>query len=178
MKKTIKPKKAFNGVISVPGDKSISHRAVMFGSLAVGDTVIHGFLNGDDCLSTVGCFKNMGIDIEMDGEKVVVHGKGLNGLNAPDETLNVGNSGTTLRLMSGILSAQKFTSHVTGDSSIQKRPMDRVAKPLALMGADIKSGSSDKILAPVVVKPETIYESLFLCIDSLKMICYTFKHRK
>ena len=151
MKKTIKPKKAFNGVISVPGDKSISHRAVMFGSLAVGDTVIHGFLNGDDCLSTVGCFKNMGIDIEMDGEKVVVHGKGLNGLNAPDETLNVGNSGTTLRLMSGILSAQKFTSHVTGDSSIQKRPMDRVAKPLALMGADIKSGSSDKILAPVTI---------------------------
>ncbi len=151
MKKTIKSKKAFNSVITVPGDKSISHRAVMFGSLAVGDTVIHGFLNGDDCLSTVGCFKNMGIDIEMDGEKVVVHGKGLNGLNPPAKTLDVGNSGTTLRLISGILSAQKFVSHVTGDSSIQKRPMDRVAKPLALMGADIKSGSSDKILAPVTI---------------------------
>ncbi|MBE6008853.1 MAG: 3-phosphoshikimate 1-carboxyvinyltransferase [Lachnospiraceae bacterium] len=151
MKKTIKPVKAFNAVITIPGDKSISHRAVMFGSLAVGDTVIRGFLNGDDCLSTVGCFKNMGIDIEMDKEKVVVHGKGLNGLTPPVSVLDVGNSGTTLRLMSGILSAQKFTSCVTGDSSIQKRPMDRVAKPLSLMGADIKSTAPDKILAPVTI---------------------------
>ena len=151
MKKTITPKNKFNATITVPGDKSISHRAVMFGSLAVGDTVIKGFLNGDDCLSTVGCFKAMGIDIEMDDEKVVVHGKGLKGLNAPSSTLDVGNSGTTLRLMSGILSAQNFTSTVTGDSSIQKRPMDRVAKPLSLMGADIKSSSPDKTLAPVTI---------------------------
>ena len=151
MKKIIKAKKAFNSVITVPGDKSISHRAVMFGSLAIGDTVIKGFLNGDDCLSTVGCFKNMGIDIEMDEEKVVVHGKGLHGLSQPSATLDVGNSGTTLRLMSGILSAQNFVSHVTGDASIQKRPMDRVAKPLSLMGADIKSTSPDKILAPVTI---------------------------
>ena len=151
MKKIIKAKKAFNSVITVPGDKSISHRAVMFGSLAIGDTVIRGFLNGDDCLSTVGCFKNMGIDIETDEEKVVVHGKGLHGLSQPSATLDVGNSGTTLRLMSGILSAQNFVSHVTGDASIQKRPMDRVAKPLSLMGADIKSTSPDKILAPVTI---------------------------
>lgn len=151
MNKVIKPKESFSAVISVPGDKSISHRAVMFGSLAIGDTVIRGFLDGDDCLSTVSCFKKMGIDIEIDDDKVIVHGKGLHGLSAPTSTLDVGNSGTTLRLISGILSAQDFTSELTGDSSIQKRPMDRVAKPLSLMGADIKSKSPDKILAPVTI---------------------------
>lgn len=151
MNTVIDSKKSFNKSITVPGDKSISHRAVMFGSIASGDTVIKGFLNGEDCLSTVGCFRDMGINIEMDGEKVIVHGKGLNGLSAPKNTLNVGNSGTTLRLMSGILSAQPFTSTLTGDDSIKKRPMDRVAKPLTLMGADIKSLSPDKILAPVTI---------------------------
>lgn len=151
MNKTINNKSNFTKTITVPGDKSISHRSVMFGSLANGDTVVHGFLTGDDCLSTVGCFKNMGIDIEINGEDVLIHGKGLHGLSSPKETLNVGNSGTTLRLISGILSAQPFTSRLTGDSSIKKRPMDRVAKPLSLMGADIKSEAKDKILAPVTI---------------------------
>ena len=151
MNTVVNPKNSFNSVISVPGDKSISHRAVMFGSIACGDTVIKGFLNGEDCLSTVGCFKDMGINMEMNETEVVVHGKGLKGLTAPKNALNVGNSGTTLRLLSGILSAQPFTSVLTGDDSIKKRPMDRVAIPLSLMGADIKSLSPDKILAPVTI---------------------------
>ena len=139
MKKTIKPITSIYKTLKVPGDKSISHRAVMFGSLAKGDTEITGFLTGDDCMSTISCFKKLGIDIEVDGERVVVHGKGLQGLTAPEETLDVGNSGTTIRLISGILSAQNFDCTLNGDASIQKRPMNRVIKPLAQMGADIES---------------------------------------
>lgn len=139
MNKTIKPINSINATITVPGDKSISHRAVMFGSIAKGDTVITGFLTGDDCMSTISCFKKLGIDIEVDGERVVVHGKGLHGLTAPTELLDVGNSGTTIRLISGILSGQRFNSTLNGDSSIQKRPMNRVIKPLSQMGAKINS---------------------------------------
>ena len=117
MNAVIKPSKNLRGTITVPGDKSISHRSVMLGSIADGDTKVSGFLTGEDCLSTIDCFKKLGIDIEVDGTNVIVHGKGLRGLSAPTETLNVGNSGTTLRLMSGLLSAQPFTSHITGDSS-------------------------------------------------------------
>ena len=98
MNKTIKPMKKLNGQIKIPGDKSISHRAVMFGSLAKGDTKISGFLTGDDCMSTISCFRKLGIDIDFDGENVTVHGKGLHGLTAPTETLDVGNSGTTIDL--------------------------------------------------------------------------------
>lgn len=139
MDKIINPSKGLNGRIKIPGDKSISHRSVMFGSLAKGDTHIKGFLTGDDCMSTIGCFRAMGIDIEVDGENVVVHGKGINGLSKPDSTLDVGNSGTTIRLISGILAAQKFDTVLNGDASIQKRPMNRVIKPLSQMGADIES---------------------------------------
>ncbi|MGN1318294.1 MAG: 3-phosphoshikimate 1-carboxyvinyltransferase [Lachnospirales bacterium] len=139
MNKTIKPVNGLSGKIKIPGDKSISHRAVMFGSLAKGDTHITGFLPGDDCMSTIGCFKELGIDIEANGENVVVHGKGINGLSAPKNTLDVGNSGTTIRLISGILAAQNFDSKLNGDSSIQKRPMNRVIKPLSQMGAEIES---------------------------------------
>lgn len=137
--KTIKPIKSINATITVPGDKSISHRAVMFGAIAKGDTEITGFLTGDDCMSTISCFKRLGIDIEVDGEKVIVHGKGLYGLSQPTEILDVGNSGTTIRLISGILSGQKFNSTLNGDSSIQKRPMKRVINPLSQMGAKINS---------------------------------------
>ena len=139
MDKIIKPTKSINAKITVPGDKSISHRAVMFGSIAKGTTEISGFLTGDDCMSTISCFKKMGIDIEVNGDNVVVHGKGLHGLEAPTELLDVGNSGTTIRLISGLLSGQKFNCRLNGDSSIQKRPMNRVIKPLSLMGANIKS---------------------------------------
>ena len=139
MDKIINSKTGLKGTIKIPGDKSISHRAVMFGSLAKGDTEITGFLRGDDCMSTISCFKKLGIDIDVTDDKVIVHGKGLKGLSAPKETLDVGNSGTTIRLISGILSAQNFDSVLNGDASIQKRPMKRVINPLSLMGASIES---------------------------------------
>mgnify|MGYP000389879869 CR=1 FL=1 len=130
---------SLRGELTVPGDKSISHRSVMFGALADGLTEIHGFLQGADCLSTISCFSKMGISIENQGETVLVHGRGLHGLTAPDSVLDCGNSGTTTRLISGILSAQKFDTTLTGDASIQKRPMKRIIDPLSQMGAKIES---------------------------------------
>ena len=127
------------GEITVPGDKSISHRSVMFGSIAKGTTEIHNFLESADCLSTIGCFRRMGIDIENKNGVVTVQGKGMHGLAAPAETLDCGNSGTTTRLISGILAPQNFDVTLTGDESIQKRPMKRIIEPLSMMGADIKS---------------------------------------
>ena len=127
------------GEITVPGDKSISHRSVMFGSIAKGTTEIHNFLEGADCLSTIGCFRRMGIDIENKNGVVTVHGKGMHGLAAPAETLDCGNSGTTTRLISGILAPQNFDVTLTGDESIQKRPMKRIIDPLSQMGAKIES---------------------------------------
>lgn len=156
MNAVIKPSGKLRGEITVPGDKSISHRSVMLGSIAKGDTRISGFLTGEDCLSTIDCFKKLGIDIEVNGTDVTVHGKGLKGLSAPAETLDVGNSGTTLRLMSGILSAQPFTTRLTGDSSIQKRPMGRVASPLGLMGAKITS-ENEKMTAPLTIEGQKLH---------------------
>ena len=127
------------GQIKVPGDKSISHRAVMLGSLASGVTEISGFLKGADCLSTIDCFRKMGIDIDINGENVTVHGNGLRGLLKPDEMLYTGNSGTTTRLLCGILAGQNFDTSITGDASIQKRPMGRVVQPLSMMGAKIEN---------------------------------------
>lgn len=127
------------GQIKVPGDKSISHRAVMLGSLANGVTEISGFLKGADCLSTIDCFRKMGIDIDINGENVTVHGNGLRGLKKPDEMLYTGNSGTTTRLLCGILAGQNFDTSITGDASIKKRPMGRVVKPLSMMGAKIEN---------------------------------------
>ena len=127
------------GSASVPGDKSISHRSVMLGSIAKGTTEIHNFLEGADCLSTIGCFRRMGIDIENKNGVVTVHGKGMHGLAATADPLDCGNSGTTTRLISGILAPQNFDVTLTGDESIQKRPMKRIIEPLSMMGADIKS---------------------------------------
>ena len=135
----IKKLKSARGILTVPGDKSISHRAVMLGSLADGTTEITGFLQGADCLSTIDCFRNMGIQIDVNGENVTVHGKGLHGLKKPEKMLYTGNSGTTTRLLCGILSAQSFDTEITGDASICKRPMGRVTKPLSLMGARIEN---------------------------------------
>ena len=119
------------GQIKVPGDKSISHRAVMFGALAKGTTVIENFLESADCLSTIRCFSNLGISVENDPQKghVLVHGNGLNGLHAPANSLDVGNSGTTMRLIAGILCGQPFDSILTGDASIVRRPMNRITSP-------------------------------------------------
>ena len=127
------------GTLTVPGDKSISHRAIMFGSLAEGTTTIHGFLKGADCLSTIDCFRKMGISIEEKEDTIYVHGKGLHGLHKPEETLDVGNSGTTTRLISGILAGQNFDTVLSGDASLNSRPMGRIMKPLSMMGADITS---------------------------------------
>lgn len=137
MTKQLQPIQRLKGSIKVPGDKSISHRAVMFGSIAEGRTTIDGFLTGEDCLSTISCFKKLGVSILQEGEKVTVEGKGLTGLTPPSEDLYVGNSGTTIRLMLGILANTPFESILTGDDSIAKRPMNRVTKPLKEMGATI-----------------------------------------
>ncbi len=127
------------GEITVPGDKSISHRGIMLGALANGTTSITNFLKGADCLSTISCFQKMGIEIEETESEILVHGKGLHGLSAPTEILDAGNSGTTTRLISGILAGQTFSCDLTGDASIQKRPMKRIMTPLSMMGADITS---------------------------------------
>jgi 3-phosphoshikimate 1-carboxyvinyltransferase len=131
--------KTLKGEVTIPGDKSISHRAVMFGSISNGLTEITNFLQGADCLSTISCFGKLGIDIENTQDKILVHGKGLHGLTASDTILDAGNSGTTTRLISGILAPQPFATTLTGDASIQKRPMNRIIEPLSQMGADIKS---------------------------------------
>ena len=151
MRQRIEPSKGLRGTLTIPGDKSISHRSIMFGSLAEGDTEITGFLYGDDCLSTVGAFRSMGIDIEVTDEKIVVHGKGLHGLTEPDNYIDVGNSGTTIRLISGILAGQTFNTVLTGDASIRKRPMGRVIKPLSAMGARI-IGRKGNTLAPLAIE--------------------------
>lgn len=140
-----------NGEITVPGDKSISHRAVMFASLAKGTTRVTHFLQGADCLSTISCFRKLGIEIENNPSEILIHGKGLHGLNAPSETLDAGNSGTTTRLISGILAAQDFNVTLTGDASICKRPMKRIITPLSMMGAKITSQNGNDC-APLYIE--------------------------
>ena len=136
------------GELRVPGDKSISHRGVMLGSLAQGTTAVTNFLEGADCLSTINCFRSMGIDISRTEKEILIHGQGLHGLSAPSSCLDVGNSGTTMRLLSGILAGQRFSSELTGDASIRKRPMTRVIAPLSLMGGCVESLSGNG-LAPL-----------------------------
>ena len=130
---------SLKGEVAIPGDKSISHRAVMFGSLAEGTTEVTNFLQGADCLSTIFCFRKLGIEIENTSQRILIHGKGLHGLTEPSDTLDTGNSGTTTRLISGILAGQRFTTVLNGDASIQTRPMKRIMTPLSMMGADITS---------------------------------------
>lgn len=139
------------GEIKVPGDKSISHRAVMFGSIAKGVTQVENFLPGADCLSTISCFKKLGVNIDQHESSVTIYGKGFEGLKQPDETLYVGNSGTTIRLMMGILSSLAFETKLEGDESIARRPMTRVTAPLTLMGADITGRNNGKF-TPLTVK--------------------------
>ncbi|MEK3743458.1 3-phosphoshikimate 1-carboxyvinyltransferase [Brevibacillus sp. FSL K6-0770] len=147
----VRPAKKIAGTVRVPGDKSISHRAVMFGALAEGVTTIEGFLPGADCLSTISCFRRMGIEIEQQGDKVTVQGKGWYGLQEPMQHLDVGNSGTTIRLMSGILATQPFHTVMEGDESIAKRPMRRVIGPLRQMGAKI-DGRKDGEFTPLSIR--------------------------
>ncbi|MED1205001.1 3-phosphoshikimate 1-carboxyvinyltransferase [Heyndrickxia acidicola] len=128
---------SIRGRLRVPGDKSISHRAIMFGAIGNGKTVIRNFLKGADCLSTISCFKKLGVEIEEKKEEIIVNGKGWDGLKEPASILDVGNSGTTTRLLLGVLAGRPFHSILIGDSSIAKRPMSRVADPLRNMGAII-----------------------------------------
>jgi 3-phosphoshikimate 1-carboxyvinyltransferase len=137
------------GSIKVPGDKSISHRSIMLGSIATGITKVSGFLEGEDSLATLNSFKEMGVEIERKGSNVTINGVGMHGLREPAKPLNLGNSGTSIRLMSGLLSAQSFDSVLCGDESLSKRPMARVIDPLRKMGADI-SGSESK--PPLMIK--------------------------
>ncbi len=134
----LNPISKLSGTISVPGDKSISHRSVIFGALSDGICNFSHFLMSDDCKSTIDCFRKMGVKIEVNDDNVRVYGVGINGLNKPSDTLYTGNSGTTTRLLCGLLSAQKFNSNLDGDESIRTRPMARVANPLTQMGAELK----------------------------------------
>lgn len=151
----IQPCGPLRGNITVPGDKSISHRAIMLGALANGTTHITGFLMGDDCLSTIDCFRKMGVQIEITDHEVIVEGVGLHGLCEPEETLYTGNSGTTTRLLCGILAGQPFTATLNGDASIQKRPMGRIIKPLREMGASIE-GKNDNY-CPLTLYPSELH---------------------
>ena len=152
--------KVIKGSLTVPGDKSISHRAVMFSALAKGETKVKGFLPGEDCLSTISVFRKMGVSIEQEQDSVRIQGLGLHGLKAPGEALYCGNSGTTMRLMAGILAGQSFSSCLTGDESLEKRPMKRVCLPLEKMGARIKM-QGEKGTAPLEITG-----------SPLKGICY------
>ena len=147
----VKPGGRLSGGIRVPGDKSISHRSIMLGSLAEGVTRVSGFLEGEDSLATLRAFRQMGVKIEgPDAGLVVIHGVGVHGLIAPDAPLNLGNSGTSMRLLSGLLAGQGFEVTLTGDSSLSSRPMKRVTGPLTRMGAQIDAAEGGA--APLVIR--------------------------
>jgi 3-phosphoshikimate 1-carboxyvinyltransferase len=139
MQKSVSPARHVSGTIRLPGDKSISHRYGMLSSIAEGTSQLENYSTGQDCHSTLGCFSAMGIQVTKDGTSITVEGKGLDGLQAPTVELDAGNSGSTIRMMSGILAAQPFTSRIGGDESLSKRPMARIMKPLAEMGAKISA---------------------------------------
>lgn len=154
--RTIAPTRGLKGEVTIPGDKSISHRSIMLGSIALGTTEITHFLEGADCLSTIDCFRKMGVEIERKPSSILVHGKGLRGPTAPASTLNVGNSGTTTRLISGILSGQNFATTLSGDDSLNSRPMKRIMTPLNTMGAHIRS-LNDNGCAPLHIRPGALH---------------------
>ena len=136
-KQLIYNQQKLEGTIKVPGDKSISHRAIMFGAISTGETIVRNFLFGADCLSTISCFRQLGVNIEQEYNEIRILGEGWDGIKEPVSILDVGNSGTTTRLMLGILAGRPFHSVIIGDDSIAKRPMNRVVLPLRQMGAAI-----------------------------------------
>lgn len=139
------------GRMEAPGDKSISHRAVMLAAISKGRSVVEGFLDGQDCLSTIKCFRAMGIEIQRRKQRLEIQGQGIQGLREPHDVLNAGNSGTTMRLMSGILAGQNFCSVITGDQSLRRRPMARITEPLRRMGAAI-DGRERGQWAPLIIR--------------------------
>src|SRR5437660_4249258 len=136
--KKIKPAKGLSGSVRLPGDKSISHRYAMLGAIAESQTKLENFSTGADCSSTLGCLRSLGVQWERNGGSVVIHGRGSK-LQAPKVALDCGNSGSTIRMLSGILAGQEFTSELVGDESLSRRPMARIIKPLEIMGAKIES---------------------------------------
>ena len=161
MKFKVQKGNGLKGEITVPGDKSISHRAILLASLADGNSEISGFLEGEDCLATIEVFQKMGVNISRREGVFVVEGKGLKGLKDPSSPLNFGNSGTSVRLCSGVLAAQEFSSTLIGDSSLSSRPMIRITEPLGLMGAN--TSSTEEGTLPIKIEP----------VDSLKSIKYS-----
>jgi 3-phosphoshikimate 1-carboxyvinyltransferase len=161
---SMEPGGGLRGTWNIPGDKSISHRAALFGALGSGDTVIRGFLPGQDCVATLRCLEGLGVQVERDetsaGLNLTIHGKGLFGLSKPSRPLDCSGSGTTMRLISGILSGQPFESTLTGNDSLRGRPMRRIIDPLARMGADI-SGSQGDTLPPLHIKPARIHGMVY-----------------
>ncbi len=152
MKYIVEPRKNAQGEITVPGDKSISHRSIMLASIAQGTSHVTGFLEGEDCLATMNAFQNMGVQIDRIGQgELSIHGVGRNGLTQPDKTLDLGNSGTSMRLLTGLLAGQSIQTELVGDSSLMKRPMRRVCDPLSLMAANVST--SDDGTPPVLIKP-------------------------
>ena len=153
MERTVQPRSLLSGTLRIPGDKSISHRAVLLGALADGPSHIRGFLTGEDCLATIACTRALGVDVELDEsrQQVTVHGKGLHGLREADAPLDCGNSGTSMRLLTGLLAGLTFFSVLTGDASLRSRPMKRVIEPLRKMGAAI-DGRNGGSLAPLAVR--------------------------
>ena len=147
----VHPIRRARATIRVPGDKSISHRAAIFGSIATGVTTVEGFLASEDCLNTVRAMRHMGADIEREGDRLSIRGSGLDGLREPASVVDVGNSGTGIRLLSGLAAGQAFATTITGDASIRRRPMDRIVKPLSAMGARI-SGPSGGMYAPLSIQ--------------------------
>ena len=141
---------SLQGSLRVPGDKSISHRSIIFGSIAEGVTTVRDILRGEDVLSTMQVFRDLGVEIEDDGSVVKIHGVGFDGLKAPKNKLDMGNSGTSIRLISGVLAGQDFQAEMFGDDSLSKRPMDRVTIPLRQMGVEI-SGQSERDLPPLII---------------------------
>src|SRR5580698_2857987 len=149
-KKTISPGGSVSGVVELPGDKSISHRYAILAALAEGVSEIRNYSPAADCVSTLECMRRLGIAVDKKGEQVRIAGKGLDGLKAPRRTIDAENSGSTIRMMSGVLAGQNFTSTITGDRSLRRRPMRRVADPLRQMGADIRSSDGDR--APLEIR--------------------------
>ena len=142
--------KGLRGSLRVPGDKSISHRSIIFGSLAKGVTKVHDILRGEDVLSTMQVFREMGVQIEDKGDLVEIHGCGFDGLQEPQHPLDMGNSGTSMRLIAGVLAGQNFSAQMVGDDSLSKRPMDRISLPLRQMGVEI-AGQTERDLPPLTI---------------------------
>lgn len=154
--KLLTAKNGINGELVIPADKSISHRSIMFGAISKGTTIVNNFLKAEDCLSTIAVFKQLGVRITEKNEQIMIEGKGFERLTAPSSRLDAGNSGTTMRLVLGILAGCPFTSEIAGDASLNRRPMERVMKPLREMGADLQ-GTTEAEFPPLKVTGNTLH---------------------